>query len=242
MRAPIALIALLSLFITPALAQDTPAELRRELDRRDEQIAELEARLERAQERIEELVEENRSLREALRDDAPATDQPADAPRNPQTGEPEIPSDPFAAPAAARASVQQAWNDAFEGLDVSDRAQNSRYLREVRRWAGQTRRDHSGRFTWRARVTAAREDGRSTIATVQVVDDAGRPIGQPAQIEAVGRAARTVLTAASDAVLTLEGAQDIDLDVDVRHGESDDLIGPYIEYTAEYKVTDASYR
>ena len=243
MRATLALVTLLALFAAPAAAQDTPAELRRELDRRDETIAELEARLDRAQERLDELVEENRRLREALRGDTPDDVGPADVvPDEDPDAEPEIPTDPFAGPAATRASVQRAWDDAFAGLDVSDRAQNSRYLREVRRWAGQTERDHRGRFTWTARVLSAREEGRSTIATVEVLDDAGRPVGEPAEIEAVGRAARTVLAAPSDARLLLEGAQEIDLDVDVRHGESGDLVGPYIQYTAEFRVTDARYR
>lgn len=232
-------LACLVLLAPAARAQDdSPAQLRREIDRQTEIIAELEAKLARATTRIEMLEAENRRLREAHRDTpAGATDSDTAEDNAPA----ELPSDPFACADSLQASIQSAWDTEFATLDVSDDAQNRQYLRDVRRWAGRTERDHRGRFTWRASVLSARDEGRSTVAMVQVYDDQGRPLGAPAEIEALGSAARTVLQASSDAVLELTGTLSVNIDIDVRHGDTDDMVGPYVELTREFNVTQARY-
>ncbi len=241
MRYALPLFAALLFFTPLASAQDeSPAELRREIDRLNERIAELEARVERSQDRIDDLLDENRRLRENLRDGGAESDDNAD-----DEGDPEetagLPSDPLACPDCMRAALEKSWDEEFAGLDITDEAQSRRYLRDVRRWAGQSRRDFRGEFSWSAKVLSARNEGRSTVATVQVVDAQGRPLGQPAEIEAVGSAARTVLQAAPDATLRLEGAASVDIDVDARVGQQDNEVGPYLTTILEFRATRAQY-
>lgn len=238
-RAALPIVSLLLFFVPLAPAQDeSPAELRREIDRLTEQISELEARLGRAQQRIDDLLAENNRLRNSDRggSDKESTDEGEG-----ESETAELPLDPFACPDSMRASLERSWDEEFAGLDVSDEQQSRRYLRSVRSWAGKARRDHQGDFEWRVNVVAARAEGRSTFATVQVVDDSGRPLGEPGEVEASGLAAQTLLQARADAVILVKGRAGIDIDVDARAGEAADEIGPYLRTTYEYRVTDARY-
>ncbi len=231
------------LCLTPAVAQDdSPAALRKQIDQLTEQIAELEAALARTTDRIELLTDENRRLRDALKNNKDSAGDPDDSTETEETPtSAEAPADPFASPDSLRIALEKSWNAEFEGVDVSNDNESRQYLRDVRRWAGKAKRDYRGPFTWRANVVSARADGRSTIAMIQVLDDRDMPIGEPAEIEATGSAARTVLQAASDAVLELTGNQSVDIDIDARLGASADQLGPYLEHTINYTVTSARY-
>lgn len=241
-RAALPIVSLLLFFVPLAPAQDeSPAELRREIDRLTEQISELEARLERSQQRIDDLVAENRRLLDRLRDGGGAGGETAGEEDGGESNAGELPLDPFACPDSMRASLERSWDEEFAGTDVSDEQQSRRYLRSVRSWAGKARRDHRGDIAWRVNVIAARSEGRSTVATVQVIDAEGRTLGEPGVVEANGAAAQTLLQARPDAVLLIEGKVDVDIDIDARAGEAPDEIGPYLRTTYDYRVTDARY-
>ncbi len=245
-RAAFPVLALLLCFTPSSLAQDdSPAVLRREIDRMSERISELEARLERSQTRIDDLLAENRRLRAELKNgggggtsDGPDNDGD-DAGADGDAAE--LPLDPFACADSMRASLERSWDAAFAGVDVTDEQQSRRYLRDVRSWAGKARRDHRGDFEWRVHVLAARNEGRRTVATVQAIDADGNELGGPVEIEATGGAARTVLQSAPNAELVISGNASVDIDVDARAGESGEDIGPYLRTTLEFTATEAYY-
>ena len=247
-RAAFPILALLLCFTPTAPAQDdSPAVLRREIDRMAERISELEARLERSQTRIDDLLAENRRLRADLKDGAKGGGGGSDSESDEDTGADEVggaselPLDPFACADSMRASLERSWDAAFAGVDVTDDQQSRRYLREVRSWAGKARRDHRGDFEWRVRVLAARHEGRRTVATVQAIDADGNELGGPVEIEATGSAARTVLQSAPDAELVISGNASVDIDVDARAGDSVEDVGPYLRTTLEFTATEARY-
>jgi len=243
-RALLPMFAVLFCFAPLAVGQDeSPAALRREIDRLTEEISALEARLERSQDRIDTLTAENSRLRAALSgENASDGGGDGDESGDEDTGVAELPEDPHACPDSMRAALERSWDEEFAGVDVSDDQQSRRYLRDVRSWAGKTRRDMRGKFDWRVTVLAAREQGRSrTVATLQVLDAQGRELGEPAEVEVRGSAARTILQAAQGAVFLVEGNVDVDIDVDAREGAAGDDIGPYLRTTIEYVVTRARY-
>ena len=239
MRLVLPILAALT-FITPTLAQDSPAQLRRQIDQLTEQIAELEAEVARANERIEKLIEENRRLRDALR----SSDRgPGDPGREsaPEETKAEIPDDPFAAPAAMRAHIERQWNQEFGDIRITPDDVNTQYLRSLRRWASSLERDLRGDFTWRVFVERAAEENRQIGAVVRVLDQQDRPIGDPASVTARGVTGRLLLAAAKDSVIIIEGRARINLNVSVQHGAGDELVGPYLMFEDEYEVTRARY-
>jgi hypothetical protein len=244
MRFATLLVALLLAAIAiaaPARAQDSPAQLRQQIDRLTEQIAELEAEVERANERIEKLLDENRRLREALRAGGGANNGAREDEATEEEAEVQIPDDPFAAPIAMRRYVERKWQEEFGDLTVSEGDVDTDYLRSVRRWSRDVQRDLNDEFTWRVYVHRAEDRGRRTVAEVQVLNPAGYPLGDRVEIEATGLAGRLLLAAASDAVILVDGRMRVQLDVSVQHGAGDDLVAPYVMIEADYDVRRARY-
>ena len=143
-RAVLPMFAVLFCLAPLTSAQDeSPAALRREIDRLTEQISELEARLERSQDRIDALTEENRRLRSALGSENADDDKGGDEAE--ESAEAELPEDPHASPDSMRAALERSWDEEFAGVDVSDDQQSRRYLRDVRSWAGKAQLERCAR-------------------------------------------------------------------------------------------------
>jgi|GEM_PF-2631784 len=238
---PFALMLAAIALAAPAHAQDSPAQLRQQIERLTEQIAELEAEVERATERIEKLLDENRRLREAVREGGAADRAPADDQTESESTEIEIPDDPFAAPIAMRRYVERQWEQEFGDLTVSEGEVDTDYLRAVRPWTRSVQRDLNGDFTWRVYVHRAEDQGRRVVAEVQVLNRAGDPLGDRVEIEALGQVGRLLLAAASDAVILVDGRMRVQLDVSVQHGVGDDLVAPYVMIEDDYDVRAARY-
>lgn len=239
MRIWIPLLAALTL-AAPTLAQDSPAQLRRQIDQLTEQINELTAEVERANERIEKLLDENRRLREALRSGGD-NNGAGDEPEAQEETEVEIPDDPFAAPAAMRAYIERKWKEEFGDVQPDPDNVDTRYLRDLRRWASMLERDLRDDFTWRVYVERAEEDNREVIAVVQVLSPQNRPIGEPTRVTARGATGRLLLAAAKDSVIIIDGRTRISLDVSVQHGVGDELVAPYVMLEEEYEVNRGRY-
>ena len=239
----VALLALTALW-SPVFAQDehSPAELRRQLDQQAERISELEAQLARAEERVADLTEDNKKLRTTIRNyvkGGSAPSAPASGDDAADTGPADLPADPLACTDSALASLAASWEQEFGGADLS---QQSRYIRDARRWAGKAARDHKGPISWRVRVVSATDEGRKgTSAMVQVLSPLDQEWGEPSAITATGSAARIVLAAPTDAVLVLKGTMNTKLTVNARGGSRDDQVGEMIDTEITVTVNSARY-
>lgn len=235
----------------PALAQGerSPNDLRVENDRLKERIEELESQLDAARRRIDSMSETINRLREQLRNrdagpdggDAPGSDDGAGSP--PQRETAPVPDDPFAAPAAMLASLRESYDERFGSRDIGAGRERDEYLRDVRLWSRQASRDSRGQIEWPVRVVdVLEEDGPRQVFLIEVVDrSSGLPVGEPFEIEVLGRNAVRLREVVGE-VWILDGVLRGEARVDERATSEDAAtgegayIGPFALFTYEVAV------
>jgi hypothetical protein len=245
-----AVLALALCAFTPvafAQGERSPNDLRVENDRLKERIEELEGQLNAANERIDSLEQTIQRLREQLRDrgPAPADDSAADdEPSEPERETAPTPEDPFASPASMFLSLRRGYQMQFADRSIGDGRDREEYIREVRGWAREAARDARGQVAWPIRVVNGTDADRGSrmIFTLEVIDqDRGLPIGEPFDLEIVGRNAVRLSDGADD-LWMLEGVIQSEIEVNEQTPTpemADDparFIGPFAIFTFDVAV------
>ena len=203
---PLAILTLTLLLApaTRALAQaESPADLRREIDtlrnrvaqleaandqlQRDlpplrRRTAQLEAQLARVQAEAARLRDENDALERQLREHGlvpavPGSDSTgADSPTPPSSETAELPSDPMACPASLLVALTRDYDDRFADRSLDPRAR-AEYVRDVRRWTLDVKREFRNRVTWTVEIDPSSVPGDDNLPVrLRVVDpDSRRP-------------------------------------------------------------------
>lgn len=245
----LAILALALFTFTPgALAQGerSPNDLRVENDRLKERIEELEGRLDAAQQRIDSLERTIQRLREQLRDrgPSPTDDTPADdEPSEPERETAPTPEDPFASPASMIVSLRDAYQEQFGARTIGDGRDREAYIRDVRGWARDAARDARGPITWPVRIVSIAEDQRGpAVFTLEIIDESsGLPIGEPFELEVIGRNAVRLRDGANE-LWMMEGILQTEIEVDGQTPTpevADDpsrFIGPFAIFTFDVAV------
>ncbi|MFG0258115.1 MAG: hypothetical protein ACF8GE_09460 [Phycisphaerales bacterium JB043] len=233
---------------TPTLAQQeqSPAQLRNENEQLREKIEQLERQLASAQRRIQSLESTNERLRQRLDNSGsrPSTSQrPETTPEEPERQMAPIPDDPFAAPVAMHAMLQREYQRVTDGMSFDSASDRDEYLRTIRRWAQQSRRDINGPINWTARVLES-TGGRGKVGfTIEVIDQsADLPIGETFQIEVVGRNVQKLESAIGGDPIQIDGVFSGTISIDDSTDASEDpmFIGPFA--TLDFRVNIRSVR
>lgn len=190
-----------------ALAQpeQTPAELRTEIDLLKQRVAQLEAQLEAAAERADGLAAENRELRRRLAqrpvttgDEKAADDQESlEVPIDEALGEEALPEAWERSPESLFRALQKSYAETMEGVARESRSDEQRYFALVGKWARDAERRYRGDVEWTVRVTRVLErPDRAGDVMMQVVNpETGLAWGEPFTM-VLARAHRELLKSA----------------------------------------------
>jgi predicted RNase H-like nuclease (RuvC/YqgF family) len=231
---------------TLAQQDQSPAQLRLENDQLRERIEDLERQLGAAQRRIAALESTNQRLQERL--ERGGSRPQNDTGESGETEEPEremapVPEDPFAAPAAMREMLAREYVRTTEGMSYDSAGDRNEYLRTIRRWANQSKRDINGPVSWTVRVLES-SGGRGKVGfTIEVVQNAGElPIGEAFEIEVVGRNVQKLEDAVGGDPIQIDGVFSGSIEIDESLGASGDpmFLGPFARL--DYRVAIRSVR
>lgn len=177
--------------VAPALAQpeQTPAEMRTEIDLLRQRVAQLEAQLEAAVARHEQLAQENAALRKQLAERPEAVEEPA---RTATGASLEVPTDLrlelevtpetwSASPDSLFNELRRDYDRVMKDIARESRSDQQRYYALVGKWVPEAERTHRDDVVWTVRVTRVLErPDRAGDVTVQVVNpETGRAWGDP---------------------------------------------------------------
>ncbi|MEO1128535.1 MAG: hypothetical protein AAFX05_02380 [Planctomycetota bacterium] len=141
--------------VSSAQAQQSAADLRREIDLLKQRIAQLEAQLDRAREENKQLHEENQKLRGTRPAGTPRpSTTPAGTPEDaPDADEPiAAPDDPFASPEALLTALKMSYEEQFAD---DPGARGPQRVAEVRRWTRDAQREFRRRIEWVIEIDSA---------------------------------------------------------------------------------------
>lgn len=247
-RALVAIIVTLLAFAAasaPAIAQD----LAQENEALKADVAKLTAQRDDLIKRVSELNREVQRLRVELAKFQKGT-APGGAPAAPgsaPSADPAIPApsadNPLASPDAMLAFLRKEYEGKFGALPRENRAQESRFQREVGPWVRTAPREHRGAIEWTIRITEpdAASD-RPNRLVFQVLGADGTPISQVHSAMLPGRWIRDVAGASAGDVWKIKGTliPEPEFNPDRAEnlpGEEPPLIGPYAEFGFNLMIT-----
>lgn len=171
-----------------AQPEQTPAEMRREIDLLRQRVAQLEAQLESAVERADRLESENRELRRQLaaaqetnsREGSGERVESLEVPIDKPLEKGDLPEAWESSPESLFAALQASYERAMRGASRESRADEERYLARVGRWVREAEREFRGDVEWTVRVTRVLErPDHGGDVMMQVVDPGtGRAWGE----------------------------------------------------------------
>lgn len=247
----IATLLLLVLLASPrATAQaESPADLRRENDNLRNRVSQLEAankkldeeatrlreRVSQLESQLARLQAENTKLRN--RDaDAPADSAPAPESTG---GEPQanLPDDPLACPPSLLRALKTKYEEEFDDRAITPETRSD-YIKDVRRWALDMKREFRDRITWTVEIDPAGVPGDEKIPVkLRVVDPDSRDAyhADPVAIDLGYRNTRRIMSEPNQRYWVLEGVFFADPNVNPnrdRPGALDypPFIGPFAEF------------
>ena len=251
-RALFSLAAIIALAIAPSRVHaqaESPADLRRENDTLRNRVAQLEAantkledesdrlrkRVSQLESQLARLQAENTKLRN------PETSKPGDTPAGPTStgGQPQsnLPADPLACPPSLLSALKAKYQEEFAKRTITDQ-NRADYIKDVRRWALEMKREFKDRVTWTVEIKPADVPGDERLPVkLRVVDpDTHEPYHtDPVAIDLGARNTRRVMLEPDKNLWVLEGVFFADPDVNSsRETEGTlnypPLIGPFAEF------------
>jgi len=162
-----------------AQPEQTPAEMRTEIDLLRQRVAQLEAQLEAAVERTEQLAEENERLRKELAERPETREETQKAPTGESLETPiderlapeEVPDAWSASPDSLFNAMQRDYEKAMQDVPRESKSDQQRYYALVGRWVREAERTHRDDVAWTIRVTRVLErPDRAGDVTMQVVN------------------------------------------------------------------------
>jgi hypothetical protein len=148
-------IVLVLSIVSSAQAQQSAADLRREIDLLKQRIAQLEAQLDRARDENAQLREENQKLKGARPAGTPRpSTSPATTPEEAPDSQDTLatPDDPFASPEALLVALKVSYEEQFAD---DPGARGPQRIADVRRWARDAQRDFRRRVEWVIEIDSA---------------------------------------------------------------------------------------
>lgn len=202
--AAVLLLASLAGLCEPARAQGaSPAELRREVDRLNEQLRVLRDELDQTRVSLRAAEQERAALAQRLRETESLLAElrargPGDAlPPTPTSSDPErtaLPEDPLAAPGAIYDELRYRYERDLAPLPRATDQDRAAFRAEAQRWCKDAERQVRGRVHWVVRLENwSPSRSRRSEADLTVVDPVTlRPLGESVRVEVPARLAERV--------------------------------------------------
>lgn len=226
---------------------ESPADLRRENDTLRNRVAQLEAantKLEQDNRRLQKRVTqleaqlarlqaENNKLRAQGATPANSPSAPASSPGDSQA---KLPADPLSCPPALLKALKAKYKEEFAGRTITD-MNRADYIKDVRRWALQMRREFRDRVTWTVEIDPADVPGDDKLPVkLRVVDpDTHEPYhADPVSVD-LGYSTRRVMLEPDKKFWVLEGVFFADPSVNPNREAAGTMdypafIGPFAEF------------